>query len=645
MIKFLREGGNVFPGTVDIKRDEAQYLKSLIKKILPNFDLQFDIGSVGYKDASGDMDVFVDEQQVLDAFDAPDAKLGKQALAQHIKQLGYEVAVKGRNVHVKLYDSEENPVQIDLMVIPDSSNVAPWHQHGPRGSYADKGFKGASIFILMNSIGKALGVKFDAFSGRLLDRETNEVVATGRDNVAKILLNPQATGEDLNTVQTIMNALANDPKKDAKLAQAREDAAKGLVVLPESKQQDKWFRDILSRPVMESVRIEHPEDYLLDGSKKAAEAAVEGMIALAKQLATAPKGDSDYIANATIKWDGSPALIFGHDKDGQFVLTDKSGFDAKGYDGRAKSPADIETMFMMRSKGDVDAYKAKYADLAGMYAAVWPYLKQIAPKKGFLKGDLLYATKAHNFVETPQYVKFRPNQVTYTIASDKDDYKRVKASKMGIAIHGFIPVDGTGEDVQPYDPDDLKLPDNSPVFVPHNKIAHKQSLDVDSLKEVNNALALAKSAVVSAKVNNLAAKAQGLADLHMLLRTFANKQVDAGNLNLSTMQFLAYVENSRVTPSKLANLTAFVEQHRAEFDSAFKAFGAVINAKHKLLTALNEPSMRRVEASIPHVEGHMIRGHEGLVVALDVGGYKLVDRLGFTRSLRAAFSQPKQALA
>ena len=62
--------------------------------------------------------------------------------------------------------------------------------------------------------------------------------------MAKILLNPQATGNDLNSVKSIMRALENDPMKDEKLAQAREDEIKGLIMLPKKLEEGSpsWFR-------------------------------------------------------------------------------------------------------------------------------------------------------------------------------------------------------------------------------------------------------------------------------------------------------------------------------------------------------------------------------------------------------------------
>jgi hypothetical protein len=63
-------------------------------------------------------------------------------------------------------------------------------------------------------------------------RDDNTVVAKDRDAVAKILLNPKATADDLNSVKTILKALKNDPERVAKLAQAKESATKGIISLP-----------------------------------------------------------------------------------------------------------------------------------------------------------------------------------------------------------------------------------------------------------------------------------------------------------------------------------------------------------------------------------------------------------------------------
>lgn len=228
----LLEGGNVFDDTVDIKQEYAKEVVAGLKKLLPDFVILTDIGSAGYKLSSGDMDVFVDQDEVIKFFSSKDEKVAKKDLEKYIQTKGYQTAVKGRNVHIRWPLPDGTYGQVDVMVIPEAATVAPWHQHGPRGSYDDPEFKGSTVFILLNSIGKALGYKMDAFSGKLLRRDNNEVVARTRDDVARILLNPSATGDDLNSVKTILAALRNDPRREEKLAQAKDDEAKGLITLP-----------------------------------------------------------------------------------------------------------------------------------------------------------------------------------------------------------------------------------------------------------------------------------------------------------------------------------------------------------------------------------------------------------------------------
>ena len=235
----LAEGGNAISNASAVPLDQVSAVVNQAIDILPpmlRVNLAKDIGSAGFKKVPpGDIDLMIESDDLVKQFktagEKDPVKAAKKALEEYLKHKGYESAMSGRNVHVGI-PFDGGIAQVDYMVIEDVPTVAPYHQHGPRGSYDDPEFKGSDIFILMNSIGKALGLKFDAFSGKLMRRDDNTVVAKDRDAVAKILLNPTATADDLNSVKTILKALKNDPDRDAKLAQARESAAKGIINLP-----------------------------------------------------------------------------------------------------------------------------------------------------------------------------------------------------------------------------------------------------------------------------------------------------------------------------------------------------------------------------------------------------------------------------
>jgi hypothetical protein len=110
--------------------------------------------------------------------------------------------------------------------------------------YSDPNFKANQLFILLNSIGWFLGVKVDAFGGVVMRRDNNEVVADNREDAAKLLLNPGAHAADLNSVATVLQALKGDPDREGKLAQAKQDQAKGQLTLPEDVTPGSaaWFR-------------------------------------------------------------------------------------------------------------------------------------------------------------------------------------------------------------------------------------------------------------------------------------------------------------------------------------------------------------------------------------------------------------------
>lgn len=243
----IYEGGNIF-GDGDIAKEYVQGVVKAVQRDMPTGIKAIpDIGSAGYKVASGDMDLFIDAGALMQKFQVADDKAAKQALEQFMQAKGYKTKISGRNVHLEVpYTTPEGhrTVQVDLMVIADADVVAPWHQHGPRGMYDQPDFKASHNFILMNSIAKHLGLKFDAFGGKLMRRDDNAVVGRTRDEVAKILLGQSATANDLNSVASMVAALKNDPDKDSKLAQARQDAAKGIITLPEPVQEGSanWFR-------------------------------------------------------------------------------------------------------------------------------------------------------------------------------------------------------------------------------------------------------------------------------------------------------------------------------------------------------------------------------------------------------------------
>lgn len=254
----LKEGGNAIKTSTPVKKEDVAGVVELAKKFLPSEllnGIQTDIGSAGYKIESGDIDIMVEAEDVVKLFKTQSSKDpvkdAKIMLKKRFEQQSIEAVVNGRNVSIGVVYTEQSTGQkrvgqVDVMVIHEAKLVAPWHQHGQRGMYDDPNFKGSELFMLISSIAKHLNLKFDAFSAQLIHRDTGDVVGRTRKQVAKILLGPKAKESDLNSVNDAVKALEKDPDREGKLAQARQDAAKGLMRLPETVQPGTaaWFRQM-----------------------------------------------------------------------------------------------------------------------------------------------------------------------------------------------------------------------------------------------------------------------------------------------------------------------------------------------------------------------------------------------------------------
>ncbi|SVE08032.1 uncharacterized protein METZ01_LOCUS460886, partial [marine metagenome] len=91
----------------------------------------------------------------------------------------------------------------------------------------------------------------------------------------------------------------------------------------------------------ENARIQHLEDLILGLDGPSGSAGGKKAITALHQIEQQPN-------SVTIKWDGSPAVIFGRNEKGEFVLTDKSGFGAKGYNGRVTNADALANMLLSR---------------------------------------------------------------------------------------------------------------------------------------------------------------------------------------------------------------------------------------------------------------------------------------------------------
>ena len=619
----LKEGGNVFKDmkgqilTQRINQTDVKPTLAWLDLMLPGLDLQNNtLGSTGKKPTSGDLDVAVDANQV--SKEQLITRLTQWATSHGLKPEEY-IKKSGINVHFKT-PINGNPklgyVQTDFMFltnVPFSKFVL--------SAAADSKYGGSDRNVLMNSIAKSIGYKLNQSAG-IADRATNQVISDDPDKIAKLLLNNKATREDLHSVETIVAALANDPKRDAKLADAREHFAKKGVPFMESDEpvyKEYTEVDFLARlrdrivnqgmsVIVEGAkdaRIEHLEDLVFEKGTRGIREAVDIM----RHASENTRGTT------TVKWDGKPAIIFGRKPDGTFVLTDKSGFGAKGYDGLATSPEHIQRMMAMR-KGD-------RTELVGIYQKLFPLLRAATPEnmRGYIQGDLLYTDKPPEVAGA--YV-FKPNFVEYKIPASSKLGQRIGASEVGVAIHTRFKDPESS-------PEAIKHVTLEPVtglllIEPSVKDIQNVELNAQMVKQLSQIISIHGKAI-DGLFNPADLRASGITDLPQLCKRYINSRITSNYDNLLN-GFGDWLQ-SNVTPRKFNNIVEYLQSPRSNMDGITAAFTAFL-----LLHDIKTDMLEQLDRQQP--------GQEGWVLATPAGRAKLVNRFGFSAGNRA-LNNPEQA--
>ena len=628
----LQEGGNVFKDgdgralTQRINQTDVKSTLAWLEELVPGLDLQNNtLGSTGIKDTSGDLDIAVDANQVTK--DQLEARLKQWAASHGFKPEDY-VRKSGTAVHF-LTPINGRPdlgyVQSDFMFL----NNVPWSKFVLGAMPADSKYKGRERNVLMNSIAKSMGYKLNQIAG-IADRATDKLITDDPDRVAKLLLNRTATRQDLASVETILQALSTDPKRDAKLADFTQHMEREGLPFMESETppvsgytEVNFLARLRDRIVNQGMQviveaevqggrakgIEHLEDLVFRNGSTGIKRALD----IVKHTA------ADTGKTATVKWDGKPALVFGRDANGTFVLTDVSGFTARGYDGLFTSPRQVAQHLEQRD-ADADAQgrpATRVATLLPIYQQLWPMLEASLTKdfRGYVQGDLLYTQRppeqAGNFV-------FTPNTVEYKIPVASDVGQRIARSDVGIAMHTQYAEPGAPKEpignvkFKPV-PGLLLL---EPVYAKENVRPNKAL--VQQVKDIYNN----QGAAIDQLFNPAELRASQITDLPRLCIDYINSRVGSGFDNLLA-QFGPWLQQ-HVTPKKFNNIVEYIQSPRSNLDGMAAAFTAWV-----LLHDIKMDILNQLDLQHP--------GQEGWVMATPGGMAKAVNRLagGFTAANRA----------
>lgn len=166
----------------------------------------------------------------------------------------------------------------------------------------------------------------------------------------------------------------------------------------------------------EGIRTPHPEDFILNGSAAATD-AITGMLSAVSNPGT-----------VSIKWDGSPAIIFGRrPADGQFTMNYKEYIGAPG--GQVTSGQELLDFFTRNGK-NLDVGQ-KLASMFNAVATIVP-----AGFRGFVQGDVMWTSPVP---EQQGYYVFQANPygVTYRVKANSTIGQEIAGRPYGLAVHTY----------------------------------------------------------------------------------------------------------------------------------------------------------------------------------------------------------------
>jgi hypothetical protein len=375
------------------------------------------------------------------------------------------------------------------------------------------------------------------------------------------------------------------------------------------------FRLVETKRIIKEAeaRIQHAEDIVFWEGSKGAVRALDSLLNLEKGQHT----------NVTIKWDGSPAIIFGRDENGQFVLTDKSGFGAKGYDGKAKSADDLEAM--LKNRPGYAKNPEGYGPFVANMKDIFDEYEKAVPKDfiGFFKGDLLYFNTPP--LENDHYV-FTPNVVTYSVNANSDLGQRVGKSKTGVVIHRYIdPVSGAEQPVDAKSIDQFQ--GEEVLVVPPVTVQQPAQIEDENINflkaEVSKNAAAIDALLDTNKLTELKIK-----DFSNILYTYTNKKVD-GDLSTLGQDFEQWIASSNLSEAKKKRVGEWIGANKAGFQALWTIVRGIQDIKNNIISQFDSHDADVVAT----INGST--GGEGYVMTHPEGDIKLVNRAGFTAANRA----------
>ena len=389
-----------------------------------------------------------------------------------------------------------------------------------------------------------------------------------------------------------------------------------------------------------NTHLEHLEDDIINRGSAGGVNAINFLKSVRDMLA----GHSGAKINATVKWDGAPAIICGvNPENGKFFVGTKSIFNVT-------PKINYTTADIRQNHSGAVAQKLSVclAHLSSLN------IKQI------LQGDLLFTTDTKSAsIDGEKMITFTPNTITYAVQANSNIGKKIARAKMGIVFHTMY----TGKDMKSLNASfgNVRGSGNSRVWVAsasYKDDSGSITFTKSELNTFNAQLRMAEGSLGRASkiLDEMTLRARDPLSVGFRLKSFFNYYIRNNKGSMAKVRVLQdmfrdYYENilkteidQRKTEKAkqkyrdiLADGLRFINQNKTGLYMAIASHVTLGTAKNTLIQKMNQ--IQQIGHYIKTGTGYRVTAPEGYVAVDRVAGaVKIVDRLEFSR---ANFTLPK----
>jgi hypothetical protein len=365
--------------------------------------------------------------------------------------------------------------------------------------------------------------------------------------------------------------------------------------------------------------LTHVEDRPLQTGKKGTKHAIASLTAAANHIQQGKRS-----SELTTKYDGSPAIVYGHHPEtGKFFVASKSAFNKTPKINY--TPADIE-----KNHGHAPGLVKKLGDAL-------QHLPKVAPAKGVYQGDMMFSHED----KTPAKgggISFHPNPSGLTYTAHGTHENAVKRAKIGVVTHLSYSGKDSGSLSASHEVNHEKFKPHPDVFsVDPRMDTSKVHFGPKDRAEFNKHIAAAQ-AVHDTHGGDMYAGTSTHRGVGGALETYMNHTVRTGETphHQNFKNWLETTENKKIDKLKveknrtvkqkeLKDQLDKIESNKKHYNNLFKMHQHLQKAKNVLINVMNQ------HQEFQHEHGGEAANPEGYVFHHGNESDKFVNRAEFSR--------------